>query len=198
MVIKEESGLRFGFPEGTSVVKFDDTKYYRNLFNSLPESKGVDFISAGTGNISFIEVKNCTGDEGNNRWRIAPDNQKRNTTSTKVDVEGRESLDIEVSQKVAMTLAALAGARSFGDRKESLDELRDMVTTVFSDEFTKDNMKKHIILFLEGNFGTHTNSKKMIMARLQKSINTKMRWMDCKVSVVDSSTYNDKIFKILS
>ena len=39
MVIKEESGLKFGFPDENSVVKFDDTKYYRNLFNALPESK---------------------------------------------------------------------------------------------------------------------------------------------------------------
>lgn len=47
MVIKEESGLKFGFPDGDSVVKFDDTKFYRNSFNALPESKGVDFISTG-------------------------------------------------------------------------------------------------------------------------------------------------------
>lgn len=198
MVIKEESGLRFGFLDENSVIKFDDTKFYRNLFNILPESKGVDFISVGNDSISFIEVKNCLGDEGNNRWRIAPDNQKRDTTATKVDVEWRDSLDIEVSQKVALTLAALTGARSFGDRKESLDELQDVITAVFSREYTKDKMKKYVILFLEGDFGTHTNSKKMIMEKLQRSINTKMRWMDCRVSVVDSDTYNERIFKIVS
>ena len=109
MVIKEESGLKFGFPEGTSVVKFDDTKYYRHFFNALPESKGVDIISVGEDAIAFIEVKNCLGEEGNNRWRIAPDNQKRDTAARTVEVEGRDSLDIEVSQKVAMTLAALDG-----------------------------------------------------------------------------------------
>lgn len=38
MVIKEESGLRFGFLDENSVIKFDDTKFYRNLFNILPES----------------------------------------------------------------------------------------------------------------------------------------------------------------
>lgn len=117
MVIKEESGLKFGFPDGDSVVKFDDTKFYRNSFNALPESKGVDFISTGQDAISFIEVKNCLGDEGNNRWRIAPDNQKHDTTATNNDVTGRDSFDIEVSQKVAMTLAALSGARSFGRQK---------------------------------------------------------------------------------
>ena len=197
MVIKE-SGLKFEFPDGNSVIKFDDTKFYRNLFNILPESKGVDFISVGNDSISFIEVKNCLGDEGNNRWRIAPYNQKRDTTATRVDVEGRDSLDIEVSQKVALTLAALTGARSFGDRKESLDELQDVITAVFSREYTKDKTKKYVILFLEGDFGTHTNSKKMIMEKLQRSINTKMRWMDCRVSVVDSDTYNERIFKIVS
>lgn len=198
MEIREESGLKFGFPDGCIAIKFDDTKYYHDLFNALPGSKGVDFISVRKDAISFIEVKNCLGDEGNCRWRIAPNNQKRDTTSTTVDTEGRESLDIEVSQKVAMTLAALAGARSFGDSKSSLDELKEIITAVFSDDFTDDKKKKYVILFLEGNFGGHTRSKKMIMENLQRSMNTKMRWLNCKVSVVDSSTYNKNIFQIVS
>ena len=198
MEIREESGLKFGFPDGCIAIKFDDTKYYRDLFNTLPGSKGVDFISVGKDAISFIEVKNCLGDEGNCRWRIAPNNQKRDTTSTTVDTEGRESLDIEVSQKVAMTLAALAGARSFGDRKLSLDELQEIIATVISDDFADDKKKKYVILFLEGNFGGHTRSKKMIMENLQRSMNTKMRWLNCRVSVVDSSTYNKDIFQIVS
>lgn len=198
MEIKEESGLKFGFPDGNIAIKFDDTKYYRDLFNALPGSKGVDFISVGKNAISFIEVKNCLGDEGNCRWRIAPNNQKRDTTSTTVDVEGRESLDIEVAQKVAMTLAALTGARSFGDRKSSIDELKDIITTVFSKDFADDKKTKYVILFLEGNFGGHTRSKKMIMENLQRSMNTKMRWLNCRVSVVYSSTYYKDIFQIIS
>lgn len=198
MEIREESGLKFGFPDENIAIKFDDTKYYRDLFNALPGSKGVDFISAGKDAISFIEVKNCLGDEGNCRWRIFPNNQKRDTTSTKVDVQGRESLDIEVPQKVAMTLAALAGARSFGDKKSSLDELKEIITTVFSEDSADDTKTKYVILFLEGNFGGHTRTKKMIMENLQRSMNTKMRWLNCKVSVVDSSTYNKDIFQIVS
>lgn len=197
MEIREESGLKFGFPDENIVIKFDDTKYYRDLFNALPGSKGVDFISVGKDAISFIEVKNCLGDEGNCRWRIFPNNRKLETTSTTVDTEGRESLDIEVSKKVAMTLAALAGARSFGDRKSSLDELKEIITTVFSRAFADDKKPKYVILFLEGNFGSHTRSKKMIMENLQKSMNTKMRWLNCRVSVVDSSTYNKDIFQIV-
>lgn len=198
MEIREESGLKFGFPDGNIVIKFDDTKYYRDLFNALPGSKGVDFISIGKDEISFIEVKNCLGDEGNCRWRIAPNNQKQDTTSTTVDVKGRDSLDIEVPQKVAMTLAALTGARSFGDRKSSLDELQEIITMVISEDFADDKKKKYVILFLEGNFGGHTRSKKMIMENLQRSMNTKMRWLNCRVSVVDSATCNKDIFQIVS
>lgn len=160
MEIREESGLKFGFPDGNIAIKFDDTKYYRDLFNALPGSKGVDFISVGKDAISFIEVKNCLGDDGNCRWRVIPNNHKRDTTSTKVDVEGRDSLDLEVAQKVAMTLAALAGARSFGDRKSSIDGLKDIITIVFSEDYADDKKTKYVILFLEGNYGGHTRSKR--------------------------------------
>lgn len=39
--VKEESGLKFAFPEKSTVIKFDDTQFYREFFNKLPESKGV-------------------------------------------------------------------------------------------------------------------------------------------------------------
>lgn len=97
--IKEESGIQFHFPEQSSVIKFDNTKFYRDYFNKLPEAKGVDFISVNKDTLAFIEVKNCTGDEGNCRWRIAPNNLKRDTTHTSVNVDRRNSLDIEVAQK---------------------------------------------------------------------------------------------------
>lgn len=55
--VKEESGLKFAFPEKSTVIKFDDTQFYREFFNKLPESKGVDFISVDKNEIAFIEVK---------------------------------------------------------------------------------------------------------------------------------------------
>ena len=109
------------------MIKFDDTKFYREYFNKLPEAKGVDFISVGKNKIAFIEVKNCIGDEGNCRWRIAPNNQKRNSTHTSVNIGERDSLDIEVSQKIAMTVAALMGAKSFGNTKDCLKELEKFI-----------------------------------------------------------------------
>ena len=55
-----------------------------------------------------------------------------------------------------------------------------------------------IELFLEGDFGTKTRTKKMIMQKLQDSINKKLRWINCRVSVVDSDTYDPRIFQIVS
>ena len=197
MVIKEESRLQFAFSDDSKVIKFDDTAYYRNLFNALPDSKGVDFISVKDDFIAFIEVKNCSGDEGNNRWRIFPNNQKKDTSHTTVDVEARESLDVEVPKKVAMTLAALAGAESFGDNKPSLEELKEIVKDILGGALADDSKKKYVILVLEGNFGGKTRTKKMIMSELQKSMNVKMRWLNCKVSVVDSDTYDKRVFQIV-
>jgi len=197
MEIKEESRLRFGFPDDSNVIKFDDTVFYRKFFNALPDSKGVDFIAAQTDSISFIEVKNCTGDEGNCRWRIFPNNQKKDTSHTFVDIDDRDSLDIEVPKKVAMTLAALLGAKSFEGSKDSVEELEKIQKAIFSRDFSDDKKKKQVILFLEGDFGGHTRTKKMIMSELQRSMNTKMRWLNCKVSVVDSNTYNKRIFQVV-
>lgn len=160
MEIKEESRLKFGFPDGSKVVKFDDTVFYRKYFNELPDSKGVDFIAVEKDNISFIEVKNCTGDEGNCRWRIYPNNRKKDTSHTKVNVKGRDSLDIEVPQKVAMTLAALSGAKTFEGSKESAEELKEIQETIFSKDFSDEKKKKYVILFLEGDFGGYTRTKK--------------------------------------
>ena len=37
----------------------------------------------------------------------------------------------------------------------------------------------------------------MIMKALQDSLNKKMQWMDCRVSVVDSNIYDPKVFQIM-
>lgn len=197
MVTKEESRLRFAFSEDSKVIKFDDTVFYRNYFNVLSDSKGVDFISVKDTSLAFIEVKNCLGAEGNNRWRIFPNNQKKETSHTSVDLQGRDSLDIEVPKKVAMTLAALAGAESFGTNKPSLEEWKGIVKDIFGGMLAEDSKKKYVILVLEGNFGGKTRTKKMIMSELQRSMNVKLRWLNCKVSVVDSDTYDKRIFQLM-
>ena len=195
MEIREESRLSFEFPEDTKVIKFDETDFYRSSFNAFSNSKGMDFITVSKDNISFIEVKNCLGDEGNCRWRIFPNNQKKETSRTDLDVEERDSLDIEVPQKLVMTLGALTGARSYQGRKESVQEFEEIQKYLLSDKFNNAEKKNYVILFLEGDFGGHTRTKKMIMSDLQRSMEGKMRWLNCRVSVVDSDTYNRKVIQ---
>lgn len=194
MVI-EESGIKFEFSD--TAIKYDDTEFYREIFNKFPDSKGVDFISDTDEFLVFTEVKNCTGDEANNNWRIHPNNTKVATSSTKRKVEDRQSLDIEVVQKVAMTISALIGAQTFGDKKKSSEELLEYAKAVESEKFSRDKKKILVILFLEGDFGSVSKSKKKIMKDLQDSMNKKLRWLNCRASVVDSDTYNKKIFKLI-
>ena len=198
-MVFEESRMKFEFPDNSRNVKFDDNEeFYRKLFNALPGSKAVDFISLGKEYAAFIEIKNCLGDEGNCRWRIFPNNKKRETSHTTVNVGGRDSLDIEIPEKVAMTLAALSGVVSFGETRESLRELNDIASEIIMNYLGKRRKKKYVILLLEGNFESHTRSKKMIMSELQKSMREKLKWLNCVVSVVDSDTYNPEVFRIIS
>ena len=92
--------------------------------------------------------------------------KKRETSHTTVNVEGRDSLDTEIPEKVAMTLAALSGVVSFGETRESLQELNDIASEI---------IMNYVILLLEGNFESHTRSKKMIMSELQKSVREKLK-----------------------
>ena len=95
-----------------------------------------------------------------------------------------------------MTVAALVGAKSFGNTKECLNELKESIQFLSGDSFSNDSKRKYVILFLEGNFGTKTRTKKMIMKDLQDSMNKKLRWINCRVSGVD--TYDPRIFQIVS
>ena len=92
-MITEESGLHFRFREDSFVKKYDDSNFYRNYVNQLPEAKGVDFISMEDGRLVLTEIKNCKGHEADNNWRIFPDNKKVTTSKTSVNTTGRESLD---------------------------------------------------------------------------------------------------------
>ena len=127
---------------------------------------------------------------------LPPNNQKRDTTHVSHDVKQRDSLDIEVAQKVAMTLAALCGAYSYGDRKDSLGKLGKIAAAISEKKFSQTVKKKLVVLVLEGDFGTHTRPKTAIMLELQRNIMSKMQWLDCMVSVVDSDTYCEKVFKL--
>lgn len=192
----KESNITFEFPDENRTIKFDEDTFYTKHFNKMPYSKGVDFISSAKDVLLFLEVKNCTGDENNNLWRIQPNNEKLNVSKTTTDVVGRDSLDIEMAQKVAMTIAAIVGVVSFDDRRGTAENLLKYKQEILTDKYAKDKKKWMIVLFLEGDFESQTRTKKMIMQSLQGSIKAKLSWLNCQVSVVDSSTYNERYFKI--
>ena len=91
-----ESRLTFRFA-GSSALKFDDTPFYREHFNGLPGSKGVDILYDSAEWFVMLEIKNCVGQEADNRWRIEPNNKKINLAPD--NAIGRDSLDIEIAQK---------------------------------------------------------------------------------------------------
>ena len=187
----------FEFPDRNNTIKFDEDIYYRKYFTKMPYAKGVDFISSSSENLLLLEVKNCCGYENDNIWRIHPNNRKINLRTALVDTNERESLDIEMAQKVAMTIAAIVGAHTFGERRETGRYLSGFIPELISSKISLDKKEWMVILFLEGEFKSATRTKKMIMQTLQNSIRQKLDWLNCKVSVVDSNTYRSKYFKIV-
>lgn len=53
-----------------------------------------------------------------------------------------------------------------------------------------------IVLFPEGNFESDVRKKLATMQRIQESIEKKLKWLNCKVSVVDASTYRSNLFEV--
>ena len=192
-----ESGLSFVFSEGTKAYKFDDDKFYRDEFNVLSGSKGIDIIASSDKVIQMIEIKNCKGNEQDNIWRIGVNN--KNINKLPDNHYNKERLDIEVTKKVAMTIACLYGAFTMRNTKEKAEELKKFWSIINTEAIAKDRKQLIVTLFLEGDFDKYngvSRSKKMIMTDLQNSIRKKLRWLNCKVSVVDSNTYNKSHYKV--
>ena len=195
----EESNLSFEFDNETQAIKFDDTKFYRQFFNRMPSSKGVDILADSKEMIQFIEIKNCTGHEIENMWRTSINNSKLSAAPRDLDVDDRDSLDIEVTKKVAATISCLLGAWTKSEKSEKAAELAGFWKGVSDSRIVVDKKQLLVILFLEGDFVTNapkSRSKKAIMKRLQESINVKLSWLNCKVMVVDSDTYKERYFKV--
>ena len=178
----KEGSLEFDFRNTEFAVKFDETEFYRNYFNKLPGAKGVDFISLYADEMMFIEVKDCIGHESDNRWRISPDNRKVETASI-VPEKDRESLDIEVTKKVAMTLSCLCGAYTKRQGCQKAQDLEKYSAFFDGNRISSGKKKIKIVLFLEGNFGSESLPESLIFKRLGDSIAKKMQWLECKVFV---------------
>lgn len=193
-----ESNLTFSFDSGYEAIKFDEKPFYRKYFNNMPYGKGVDIIANSDETIHLLEIKNCLGHEAENRWRTSINNRKLDSAPRDLDVEKRDSFDIEVAKKVAMSILCLFGAWSKAQETEKALELEEYWYAIDNAKIQKNKKKIVVTLFLEGNFDSisQTRKKKAIMKRIQESISQKLSWLNCKVSVVDSDTYNPKLFTV--
>ena len=187
-MVMSESGIQFDFDESYQIIKYDDTRFHKEQFNQLLNSKGVDFVAASNKRVVFMEIKNCLGDEGNNRWRIEVRNKKRDTAPTNYDVSQRDSLDIEIPKKVAMTMAALGGVYSYPTPHRNADECLPVARLLFSEEIKNEKRDINVILVLEGAFGNglETRNDNAIRMRLGQYMERKLKWLRCKVSVIQA------------
>ena len=181
-----ESGLLFCFSDTSTAVKYDETDYYRNHFNSFAGSKGVDILMLDNATLSLIEIKNCAGHEADNRWRIGKDNTKRHIAPPGLDCQDRDSFDIEVADKVVMTLAALAGIQTHQVEKPLVSECLPFAQALYRNS-TGTARPVIVELILDGQFGCHTRPETAIRRSIQDSIRKKLKWLNCNVSVLSSS-----------
>jgi len=179
-----ESKLDYTF-EGTAI-KFDETPFYTKFKSYHPSGKGVDFISMDSTAYILVEVKNCLGYEQENMWR---------TKTDFINESGEESFDIEIAKKVEGTLACLLGAKVAYPLAEA-DELKPYSEELCSGRYENGRKSLEVILFLEGDFGSKTRKKSMIMKRIQDKLGQKLKWLNCNVRVVDSETYRTNHFTV--
>ena len=203
-----ETTLREGdisFTFQGKAVKFDETGFYREKFLKMPGGKGVDFLSApSTDGVLILEVKDCRGDEKNNMWRVVPNNKYKKDAPNYQNVKERDSLDIEVVQKVVSTISCLYGewatVQASGRSSIDLNEVEAYCCGLWeemqSGSLFRTSKRLRVILFLEGEFGSDSTikfpqrrTKKGIKQDLRKSIQEKLSWLPCVVDVVDSATY---------
>ena len=164
----DESNLRFQFKEGLLPIKFDESNFYTKRFNTLQGSKGVDFIVFDEETLYFIEVKNFSGHEIENKKRL--------------NANTEDSLALEVSRKVRDSIACLVGAF-----KNSNDQL----TPYFNRLKTK-SVDIKVILFLEGRFHNET----LVFRTITDEMKNRMNWLTTKVIVENIRLAKDHIYSI--
>lgn len=185
-MVMNEGSLKFTFNESFEVIKFDDEEFYRKYFMKLPEAKGMDFIVNNNKDLIFIEVKDCYGHEKENLYR----------TRTNFNENEKISLDIEIAKKMESTISCLIGAYTRKERCESAKKLSGLCENFKLSKIQTGEKQLWIILLLEGNFQVKTRTKEMIMSEIQKSLKEKLKWLECKVLVIDIKNYKEKFFKI--
>lgn len=175
----QESRLNFIFPDEANVVKFDDTRFYRERYERFSGAKGVDILASTASTSYIIEVKDCSNTARNqDKWR-------RSYSS----VQGMDTLADEIASKVAHTYAALGGVLSYGEQCATASELLPIAKSLNNDHSALCTHRIFVILYLEGDFSCHTRSNRTIHAELRKKILRKLQWLNCRVDVLNTQTH---------
>ncbi|MCB0568965.1 MAG: hypothetical protein KDC66_04345 [Phaeodactylibacter sp.] len=160
----EESRLRFNFLEGhwEHLVKYDEEKDYRKLEQSIPGTKGVDFIGISNHDIFFFEVKNYRGHKIASKQKI-------------------DELEIIVAQKVRDTLGGIVGGvRNSTNREESWQQHL---------KFLGDKKKRlNIVLWIEEDPRHRQPKEQNIYSQiLTQKLKQHLSWLSCKVIVANKA-----------
>ena len=148
------------------VLKFDESRAYRNVEGSIDKTKGVDLLGLiNTEQILMVEVKDFSG-EGR--------------ASSKLSRRGTELIE-EVAQKVRDSCAVVV----HGSRMSTHDEQfwRDVGNILFNG----DN-KIQVLLWMELNLKGNRLKHRLSVYRNQ--LNRKLKWLKAQIHVSSINTGN--------
>lgn len=110
--------------------------------------------------------------------------------------ENHADVSIRAAEK-DMTISCLLGAQTCRkNNRWKEEELMPYATALEEEKIPQGRKSVFVVLFLEGNFESDVRKKLATMQRIQESIEKKLKWLNCKVSVVDASTYRSKLFEV--
>lgn len=170
----EESRLTFDFDDEawSYLLKYDESKDYKNLQESIEDTKAVDFTGVlHKETLALIEVKNFRGYRIENIPRIP-------------------ELDLEIAQKVRDTLAGIVGgARNSTNLPETWQN--------YLSYLQNGHKSVHVVLWLEEDLPPQLPNEKQ-QKRMQArggSINSRLKrrlgWLNAKIIVANHAIENN-------
>ena len=170
--------------------KLDEESFYRNRCEMLDGFKAVDIVIYNDKHkqICFLECKDFSNHETENKWRLIPNNGAKRETNKYVK-DGKDSLDIEFEKKVVSSIACIYGAKTMAKDNDISQALKDMAEKTFSSNVLKN--KIYVALFVEGITKVKTRTPEMQMSCLMEAIKNKLKWLNCKVYVVNNKSVKE-------
>jgi len=163
---EDQLSFTFSSEEGIThqVLKFDETRVYRNVEEAIDKTKGVDLLDLiNTEQILMVEVKDFSG-EGRR--------------SSKLSGQG-EALIEEVAQKVRDSCAVIVHGSRLATHNEQF--WRDVGNMLFNG----DN-KIQVLLWVEFNLKGDRLKQRLSVYRSQ--LNRKLKWLKAQIHVSSIET----------